>query len=97
MQPSRRTLVADAWASYLATVVPPGASKVQIDETRKAFYAGAFSAVAAIVNSIAPGQGEPTEADMAVMDDVVAERDAWQREIDLEAKRYTARFGRPPA
>lgn len=33
--------VAEQWTSYLTKVVPNGASPTQIQETRRAFYAGA--------------------------------------------------------
>lgn len=33
--------VGEAWASYLAAVVPPGAGATQREESKRAFYAGA--------------------------------------------------------
>lgn len=39
-----RTLLAE-WRDYRRAVVPAGASDVQADETRRAFYAGAHAAI----------------------------------------------------
>jgi hypothetical protein len=33
--------IGEGWASYLAAVMPAGAGAVQIEETKRAFYAGA--------------------------------------------------------
>jgi hypothetical protein len=34
-------LIGEAWETYLAEVIPKGASQTQIEETQKGFYAGA--------------------------------------------------------
>jgi len=34
-------IIADGWDSYRSEVVPPDALPVQVQETRRAFYAGA--------------------------------------------------------
>ncbi len=52
--------VAEEWRSYEAKVIPPGASTIQITETRRAFYAGAF-ALLTMLQGVA-GNEEVTEA-----------------------------------
>jgi len=39
----RMRTIREKWESYLARVVPPGASPTQVTETRRAFYGGALS------------------------------------------------------
>ena len=36
----KQPTVAEAWQDYVKTVMPKGVSKVQIQETRRAFYSG---------------------------------------------------------
>lgn len=40
MASERETKLLDAWKSYAAAVIPSGADVIQIEETRRAFYAG---------------------------------------------------------
>lgn len=39
---SRVETVAESWQTYRAAVVPQGASPAQVEETRRAFYAGSY-------------------------------------------------------
>lgn len=55
----------DAWAKYRAQVVPEDAGKNQIIETRAAFYAGAVSAIAILVNL--PADATDQEIDRLVV------------------------------
>lgn len=50
--------IAEKWDGYAADVVPKNAPKVQISETRQAFYAGA-----AAILGIMAGLGENTSED----------------------------------
>lgn len=61
-----------AWRSYAEQVLPFGASDVQRQESRRAFYAGAQSLFGGILTMLDPGE-EPTDADLAKMDAVQAE------------------------
>ena len=69
------------WENYRQMVVPADASPVQIDETRRAFYAGAAVLFHTIMRVLDPSD-EPTEADLANMDDISRELDAFGQEID---------------
>ena len=42
--------IQQAWESYLCEVIPADASPVQIEEIRRAFYAGAVSFCSIVVN-----------------------------------------------
>ncbi len=64
------------WMGYMAKVLPSGASQVQIDECRMAFYAGALS-VFEIVKSL--GNGDPNNDDPEV---------AVLESMELELKNY---------
>ena len=64
--------LADQWRSYAEHVVPRSAPKVQMDESRKAFYAGAFAIFECIMVNLDPGS-EPTDGDLSRMDALYAE------------------------
>ena len=66
--------IARGWDSYRTTVVPIHASKVQVNETRQAFYAGAAILYETIMRMLDPGE-DATEADMQRMVDLQMELD----------------------
>lgn len=70
-----RQIFAD-WQSYARDVVPPGAGEIQVEECRRAFYAGAWSAFCAVLEATEPA------------DDAECERrlDALQKEIENAPK-----------
>ena len=51
--------VADAFATYHSDVIPPGASELQIEECRRAFYAGAYF----LLMSLAVGIGDDSTSE----------------------------------
>jgi hypothetical protein len=55
------------WVGYRAMVVPRGAGPVQVEECRRAFFAGAQALFASIMTILDPG-AEPTDADLKRMD-----------------------------
>jgi hypothetical protein len=69
-------VVGRMWDSYARLIVPANAGPVQIQETRRAFYAGAQCIFHHLVNAIGPEQ-EPTEADIEMMNALAAELDAF--------------------
>jgi hypothetical protein len=71
-----KDLIAQGWERYRAGVLPPNASKVQVDETRNGFYAGAYHLFTGIIKNLSPGI-EPTEADYDML-----------RDIDVEFKTF---------
>ena len=60
------------WEGYRLVVLPASASAVQVSETKKGFYAGAWCLLGVLMNQLEPGAGV-TEADLAMMDDIQAE------------------------
>lgn len=51
--------IGEAWASYVAEVVPAAASEVQREECKRAFYAGAQGMYTAIMEAV-EGEDEAT-------------------------------------
>lgn len=74
-------LLAESWATYRERVMPENAMRLQVVECRRAFYAGAESLYVGIMKGLDPGL-EPTEADMARMED-----------LDKELKQFAADVG----
>ena len=73
--------VAAEWATYAEQIVPKGAPQVQVQETRRAFYAGAASVLFRI-NRLLEDDAEPTPADLQMMDDIEAELAEFGRDIE---------------
>jgi hypothetical protein len=80
-------LIEAGWVGFRLAVMPEGVSKVQLEETRKAFFAGCqhlFSSIMTIMDE----DREPTEADLRRMDMINTELQAFgeklKREIDLK-------------
>lgn len=67
------------WATYRAFVMPGDASVAQVDETRKAFYAGASSLFHTILNILEDGP-EATEGDLEKMSSIQKELEAFVAE-----------------
>jgi hypothetical protein len=83
-------LIENAWQSYKAAVVPADAGADQIRDTRLAFFSGASILFASLTSTdLLEGIGtddiDPTDADLAVMDDIQAEVDQFGAELDLAA------------
>ena len=64
--------IADLWATYAERVIPAEAGPIHIQETRRAFYAGAHGLFQAIVNL-----SDDDELCMALMRGVEAEARAF--------------------
>lgn len=62
-------IVEAGWVGYRHKVVPAGAGPVQVEECRRAFFAGAQHLFASIMTVLEPG-AEPTENDMQRMDHI---------------------------
>lgn len=54
------------WASYRAAVVPKDAGGIQVEETRRAFYAGAAALYSVVMRMLEPG-AEATDQDVLNM------------------------------
>jgi len=61
-----------AWRSYRTGVLPEDASTIQLIETRRAFFAGAWALYTELTVMFDAGR-EPTESDDAKMLSIVAE------------------------
>ena len=68
------------WALYRRQVLPRDCSLTQLDETRKAFFAGAQHLFGSIMTILEPGE-EPTEADLMRMDRIDDELKAFVRSL----------------
>lgn len=72
--------VAAEWASYAERVLPKDAPPVQVQETRRAFYAGGAAILFRLLRLLESGD-EPTPADLQMMDDIEAELAEFGRDI----------------
>ena len=71
-RPPLRRRMTEQWDSYDLKVVPAAAGNAQRQETRRAFYAGAQALMGIVMNSLSL-DSEPTDEDVAVMEDLDAE------------------------
>lgn len=67
--------IAREWESYQQKVLPPDAGPVQIQECRRAFYAGARSLFTLLAVGVSPGMDEPTADDLNMMQEISDELD----------------------
>lgn len=72
LQSPKVKVIEAAWLDYLEKVIPPAASRVQVTESKKAFYAGAGCLLKSICNILGPGQ-DATESDLTIMDGIAEE------------------------
>lgn len=77
--------IATAWDSYRQRVLPANAGPVQVEETRRGFYAGAAAVFGSVVEQLSPGE-EITEADVAILE-------AIQRELDEHIAAFKVAHG----
>jgi hypothetical protein len=62
--PARIESIAQAWDDYRAIVVPKNAGPTQVQECRRAFYAGAESLLVVILQGLSPGpDSTPSDED----------------------------------
>ena len=69
-------IIEAGWMGLRSMAVPPNAPAIQIDEMRNAFFAGAQHLFSCIMRTLDPGE-EPTDADMARLDKIHTELDAF--------------------
>ena len=75
-------LIAKAWEGYLDMVVPNGASNVQKNETRQAFFAGASVLFHALMGALEEGD-DMTQADLGLMTNLQTEIDEFGAMLDV--------------
>lgn len=77
----KKKLIGEAWLAYSHGVLDPiRADRVQRNETRRAFYAGASALFGSILSNLTPG-GEPEEPDMEMMVGIQDELDDFVRAV----------------
>jgi hypothetical protein len=94
-----RFTLKEAWASYEAEVLPADAPKIQREECRLAFHAGAAALFGGVMGALDPGQ-EATDADIDFMTRLQAELlDSSSAVYESRAQRgrLRPRAARPPA
>lgn len=64
------------WIHYSA-VLPPDAGPIQIEETRRAFFAGAYTLFHRILGQLQPGE-DATNADLNLLDVMHEELERWR-------------------
>jgi hypothetical protein len=69
---SQAKLIEREWLTYRNEVIPKNAPLVQLQECRRAFYAGAQALLHTVMRLSDPGI-EPTEADMRMMEGIEQE------------------------
>jgi hypothetical protein len=74
-------LIEAGWVSLRMMAIPENASKIQLDEMRNAFFAGAQHLFGTIMTVLDPGS-EPTDADMRRLDLVHKELDEFIKEFE---------------
>jgi hypothetical protein len=73
-------LIEAGWVGYRLKVLPRDASRVQIEETRKGFFAGAHHVFQSLLTVLEPGL-EPTESDLRRLDLINAELERFAAEV----------------
>lgn len=77
--------VEEMWRDYERRVLPANASRVQRNETRRAFFAVAMVLFERLVTMMDPGT-EPTEDDMGKMDAIHEELQTYLAEMAEEMR-----------
>lgn len=80
MAEQRRLRLKEQWNSYSRQVMPCNASAVQIQECRRAFYAGAQALMGVMTGGITDAPGE-TADEMQMMSDLHSELEEFCRQV----------------
>ncbi len=84
---SKKSITGIGWDEYVRLTMPKNASQVQLHETRKAFFFGAATVFFGQLAILEEGE-DATEKDLAIMDDVHSELDAFLEEMDIEGETF---------
>lgn len=82
----KRLYILEEWNSFARAVLTPDCPSIQREEMRKAFYAGAQSLFATLMNLLEPG-AEPTAGDLLNMDAIHEELMDFVKQVRAEASR----------
>lgn len=80
---SQLTIIADLFEDYRKKVIPQDASPIQIQECKRAFYAGAHGLFYSIINLMSDEE-ELTQEDELVMESVAKELDTFADSVLAE-------------
>lgn len=72
MVEEKKRRIGELWSEYRRQVVAAGAGPLQVEETRRAFYAGAATLFGALMNVLGP-ESEPTETEFQALDEIALE------------------------
>jgi hypothetical protein len=86
--------IAAAWRGYQETVLGPAAPAIQREECWLAFWAGATVLFRALIKSL-DQDSEPTDADLARMEALAAEIDAFEKTFDAAVARRSLAAAAP--
>lgn len=75
-----RASVGGWWHDYAEKIIPANAPKIQMQESKRAFYAGAASMLDAIMSGLSMGD-EPTDADLQHMSNLQGELDRFVSDV----------------
>lgn len=78
-------LIEAGWMGLRASVIPPDAPAIQLQEMRMAFLAGAQHLFSSIMSILDPGTN-PTKADLRRMDLIDRELNAFAEELKTRVK-----------
>lgn len=81
-----RKLVLEGWNSYRRDVMPKDCGPVQIEETRRAFYAGAVHLFFSL-QTILDSDSEPTAGDLMQMQAIQDEFKDYADDLERRAQR----------
>jgi len=76
-------IIEAGWTSYRYMVVPKNAGAVQVEETRKAFFAGAQHLLSSLMTILDAGV-DPTEQDLSRMDSIHNELQGFMDKLQRE-------------
>jgi hypothetical protein len=79
-------IIETEWQDYRRKVIPLHASEIQLQESRRAFFAGAWAYYALVMHRLDPG-AEPTDADMKFMEDLDREMREFE-DLDREMREF---------
>jgi hypothetical protein len=79
----RTETVAESFATYRSAVIPPGAPESQVEECRRAFYAGSYFLLMNVAHNIGD---ESTDEDQGIVE---------LEKLKAECENFAARVGMP--
>ena len=81
----RKKVIESGWKEYRQKVIPRDAPRIQLDESRRAFYAGAHHLWVSMMTMMTPADeaSEPTPEDHALAGGIQQEFDDFLEELSI--------------